>query len=83
MVAFKGWPTLDELCAKLASVPLYGILTVEPAIFARSMGEDSEPEVTEGTEALWSFISCLHTMTRVLNTASDAPLPDYSAAPGS
>lgn len=83
MVAFKGWKTLEELHAKLASVPLYGILTVEPAVFARSVDEDAEPEFAEGAEALWSFVTCLHTMTRVLNTVSDVPLPDYSAVPGS
>ena len=83
MVAFKGWKTPEELHAKLASVPLHGILTVEPAIFARLVCEDAEPEFTEGAEALWSFLTCLHTMARVLNSASDVPLADYAAASGS
>jgi hypothetical protein len=83
MVAFQGWKTPEELHAKLASIPLYGILTIEPAVFVRSVDEEAEPEFTEGAEALWSFVTCLHTMTRVLNTVSDVPLPDYSAVPGS
>jgi len=77
VVAYKGWKKGETLLNKLTSSPVDGILIIESAIFATSIGPNATDGVAAGAEALWCFIQCLHSLTSVLNTASEVSMPPY------
>jgi hypothetical protein len=75
-VGYEGWKTVGTVRSKLADVPIDGILVIDGGVFVGSTDITGFGEIAvSGPESLFWLIWCLQRTTRVLNSASDVPMP--------
>jgi len=72
-IGYEGWRKVTTVQKKLADGPIDGILVIEPGVFASS--EHFDKIAVCDLTSLWWLIYCLQRSTRIMNTASDVPIP--------